>query len=150
MSKSITIRHPRSYQKACERKHHNHTRAAGIVERRIVNHIDNKLLKIMSAKSWDQLVWSLAEEVSITARLRLPHDNMLMRFTLVSNALKALVQQAQLLYYADGEDVVVGIPQCKRPRKIAAVESFDPEFDWASLHNTRCTHAVWRELIAAH
>ncbi len=136
MSKSITIRHPRSYQKACERKHHNH--------------IDNKLFKIMSAKSWDQLVWSLAEEASITARLRLPHDDMLVRFTLVSNALKALVQQVQLLHYADGEDVVLGIPQCKRPRKIAMVESFDSEFDWASLHNTRCTHAVWRELIAAH
>lgn len=154
MSKSTNIKHPRSYQKACERRSQNYTRALNIVKKRIINHIDNKLFKIMGAKSQTELVWILATEGSITARLRLPRKEPIAHFTLVSDALKALVQDNTLQYHDDGDDVVVGIPNTWPPHElrhdIVTVEELDPEFDWTSVADTRCAPEIWRELMTAH
>lgn len=154
MRTSSSIRNQRSYQKACERRARLDAHALGIVKKRILRYIDNTLHKIMGAKSRDELVYLLANEQSITARLRLPRQSSLTYCELVSNALKELTQSKKLQYHDDGEDVVVGMPNTWPPHELQSsavtIEDLDPEFDWASLADTRCSPKIWRELVIAH
>lgn len=152
---SKRIRHPFAYQQACSRKERRYAHALDTVQARIVRYLETEMHKIMSAPSRNVLIWMIAKESMVTARMHLHglqqhRSREVTAFMIVQDALNELISSGTLELYEDEYGVVLGCentwpPESLRPFTMT-VEDIDPGFNWHSLTNVKCPFSVLSEL----